>query len=137
MDVLPKLMEKYSSEPDVLQAVVSVLTFIPVAPFAEKVRISDNAGDKRATAALTVMGAVLDCAPHLQIAALNAVTTALRKEMVNKTQPAFLRVTAGALAALVNDPQLKLKGQADLHQLGQELLKQLDHRLSELEVRRL
>jgi len=72
----------------------------------------------------------------VQTAALNAVTAALRKEMLNKTQPAFLRVTAGALAALVNDPQLKLKGQADLHQLGQELLKQLDHRLSELEVRR-
>jgi len=47
VDALPKLMEKYSGEPDVLQAVVSVLTFIPVARFAENVRRNDDAGGKR------------------------------------------------------------------------------------------
>ena len=36
-DALPRLIEKYSSEPAVLRAVLTVLTFMDLAVFAEKV----------------------------------------------------------------------------------------------------
>ena len=71
----------------------------------------------------------------MQTAALTAIVVALREQLLRQTDPVILSVAAAALGALAKAPELSLTVAAEVTKVTAELLKQLNRRLSELEVR--
>ena len=70
----------------------------------------------------------------LQAGALATVTTTLREQLLRQTSEVGLQITVAALGALSAKPELELTVGAEITKIVAEVVKQLNRRLSELEV---